>query len=106
MTDERKVDMNTIREQIMALLEQKDWDARALSQRLGVREKEVYAHIPHVLKSAEAAGKKLIVLGPECMSCGFRFEGRKKDREKIGRPGRCPKCRAERITAPRFTILG
>jgi predicted Zn-ribbon and HTH transcriptional regulator len=97
--------MPTIRQQIMDLLEQKEWDARALSQRLGIREREVYAHIPHILRSAESAGKKLVISGPECMSCGFKFEGRKKDREKIGKPGRCPNCKAERIAPPRFTII-
>jgi len=98
--------MKTIREQIMELLEQKDWDARALSERLSIREKEVYAHLPHILRSVEAEGKKLVITGPECLSCGFIFEGRKKDREKIGKPGRCPECRGERITAPRFAIRG
>ena len=97
--------MTTVREQIMALLEQKDWDARTLSQRLSIREKEVYAHLPHILRSVEAAGKKLMVIGPECLSCGFTFEGRKKEREKIGKPGRCPRCKAERITAPRFKVV-
>lgn len=97
--------MNTIREQIMALLEQKDWDARTLSQRLSIREKEVYAHIPHILRTVEAAGKKFIIIGSECLSCGFQFEGRKKERGKIGKPGRCPKCKAERITPPRFKIV-
>lgn len=98
--------MSTIREQLMALLEQKDWDARMLSQYLRIREKEVYTHLPHIARSAEAEGKKLVIVGPECLGCGFRFEGRKKDREKIGRPGRCPRCKGERVTAPRFTIRG
>jgi predicted Zn-ribbon and HTH transcriptional regulator len=96
--------MKTFREQIMTLLEQKEWDVRALSERLSIREKEVYAHIPHIVRSVEAAGKKLVITGPECLNCGFIFEGRKKDREKIGKPSRCPKCKGERITPPRFAI--
>jgi predicted Zn-ribbon and HTH transcriptional regulator len=96
--------MKTIREQIMAFLEQKEWDARALSERLGIREKEVYSHLPHIARSLETAGKKMIITSSECLACGFIFEGRKKSREKIGKPGRCPKCKAERITAPRFAI--
>ncbi|MFZ2920940.1 MAG: transcriptional regulator [Desulfosalsimonadaceae bacterium] len=79
---------------------------RAISQRLCIREREVYVHLPHILRSVEEAGKKLVVIGLECLSCGFKFEGRKKEMEKISKPGRCPKCRAERITTPRFAILG
>lgn len=96
--------MSTIRQQLMALLKQKDWDARTLSQHLGVRERDIYSHLPHIRRSAEAAGKTFVVFGPECLQCGFRFAGGKKERDKTGKPSRCPICKSEHITAPRFMI--
>lgn len=73
---------------------------RDLSQRLGIREREVPAHLAHLARSLRACGECLVVEPAACLECGFRFE----HRERFARPGRCPRCRAERISAPRFRI--
>lgn len=84
----------------MELLEKQECDARIISQNLKIREKEVYQHIPHIIRSAAAAKKKLIITPSQCNSCGYHF----KDRKKPSKPGRCPECRKERIDPPRFKI--
>ena len=93
--------MSTIRQQIIHLLEAKTGDARMISQSLGVSEKDVYAHIFHIRKTVAAMGKSLVVTPARCISCGYEFETRK----KITKPGRCPRCKKERIDPPAFQIV-
>jgi predicted Zn-ribbon and HTH transcriptional regulator len=74
--------------------------ARDLSQALGVREKEVYAHLPHVARSVQKDGMQLLISPVACLACGYRF----KNRKRYTRPGRCPQCKATRIQTPLFII--
>jgi len=92
--------MATIRKQIIDLMAHGEWDARGLSQTLGIREKEVYAHLPHILRTLTAMGKTLKIIPAQCVACGYEFSAR----QKPSRPGRCPKCRQERIDSPRFKV--
>ncbi|MCF8111079.1 MAG: transcriptional regulator [Desulfobacteraceae bacterium] len=92
--------MATIRQQIIELLEHDEHDARRLSQSLGISEKEVYAHLPHIAKSLSKQGKKLRTEPAECIGCGYRF----KNRQRVTKPGKCPVCKSERIENPRFCI--
>jgi predicted Zn-ribbon and HTH transcriptional regulator len=39
---------------------------------------------------------------PMCKTCGFQF----KERTKLKPPTKCPRCRKEAITEPRFWIEG
>ncbi|MFP4194976.1 MAG: transcriptional regulator [Desulfobacterales bacterium] len=92
--------MTTIRQQIIRLLEQDENDARGLSQSLGISEKEVYTHLPHIAKSLSKQARKLETLPAQCIGCGYRF----KNRQRITKPGKCPLCKSERIESPRFRI--
>ena len=92
--------METIRKQIIELLEKEKCDARMISQRLGIREKEAYDHIPHIIRTVSAMGKTFTLTAAQCIVCGYEF----KTRKKISKPGRCPVCKKERIEPPRFQI--
>ena len=71
-----------------------------ISQMLGIREKEVYEHLPHVAQSVAAQGEKLVILPSECLKCGYVF----KDRTRFTRPGRCPRCRETHLQSPAYEI--
>ncbi len=92
--------MSTIRQQIITVLENGDHDVREISQLLGIREKEVYGHMTHIEKTLSAQGKKLILTPASCVECGYAF----KRRSRPERPGKCPRCKSERITNPRFSV--
>lgn len=92
--------MQTIRKQIMEVLNKKEMNARDLSQTLGIREKEVYEHLSHIAASVTARRKKLIIIPAECLECGFVFEKRK----RFTRPSRCPHCKSEHIQNPMYQI--
>jgi transcriptional regulator len=90
----------TIRQIITGLLLEKDRTAKEISQTAGVREKEVYEHLPHIARSAAAVGKKLLVLPFRCLDCGFRFE----ERKRFTRPSRCPRCKKSHLEPPFYRI--
>jgi hypothetical protein len=89
----------TIRQKMVDFLLQGPLTALELSQLIHVSEKEVVKHLPHVAKSA-AHDHKLAITPARCEACGFIFA----KRSRFSCPGRCPRCKSERITAPVFFI--
>jgi len=92
--------MRTVREQIMDCLGEGSMSAIEISQELGIREKEVYEHLPHIARSAAAKGKRLVILPSRCLICEYVFE----DRKRFTRPGRCPRCKGTHIQRPAYEI--
>jgi hypothetical protein len=92
--------MASTRKQIIELLEKEECDARMISQKLGIREKEAYDHIPHIIRTVSATGKTFTLTAAQCIDCGYEF----RDRKRASKPGRCPACKKERIESPRFSI--
>ena len=93
--------METIRQQIIVLLIEGEMSARELSQAVGIREKEVYEHLPHIARSLAVQKKKLIIQPAQCLSCGYIFE----DRKRFTRPGRCPHCKKSHLDVPTYRIF-
>jgi len=83
-----------------ALLEVQTMGARDLSQELGIREKDVCTHLEHIQRSVSRQGKRFEMTPCQCLSCGYVF----KDRSRVGKPGRCPKCRQSHIQGATFHI--
>ncbi len=90
----------TLRQQIMAVLKEGEWGVRELSQQLGIAERDVIAHLPHVQRSLAGSGARLVIREAFCWACGFTFKGR----GRFTRPGRCPRCRRTRIEPPAFHV--
>lgn len=90
----------TARMSLRDALSDEPQNARELSQRASLSEKEVLEHLPHLARSLSAEGRVLGILPARCKSCSFHFEA------DIGRarPSRCPKCKSERIEAARFSL--
>jgi len=91
----------TMRQKIFLLLSEREMSAREISQTIGIREKEVYEHLPHIALSAMAQKRKLVVLPFGCMSCGYVFEQRK----RFTRPSRCPRCKKTHLETPVYRIV-
>ncbi len=86
---------------ILTLLEKRRHTALEISRLIGIKEKEVYQHLPHIEKSVKGRGRRLNMTPYYCISCGFKF----KDRKRFYPPGRCPLCREERISEAFFGIM-
>ncbi|MGB5617651.1 MAG: transcriptional regulator [Desulfobacterales bacterium] len=92
--------MKTVRQEMIALLEADELTAKDLSRNLGIREKEVPAHLVHIERTVESQGKKIVIRPSRCLNCGYLF----RNRRRFSRPGRCPRCKATRLEAPVFRI--
>lgn len=86
---------------MVTLLFQEVCSARDLSQMLGIEEKEVYSHLSHIQRSVASQRQRLVVIPSRCLVCGYVFDKRK----RFTRPGRCPRCKAERIQEPRYQVV-
>lgn len=93
--------MQTVRQQMIALLSETVSSARNLSQLLSIQEKEVYGHLPHIARSVAAQKRRLVVIPSQCLSCGYVFN----DRKRFTRPGRCPRCKGERVDEPKYQVV-
>lgn len=100
MAPENNTYPNTIRRQIIALLGEREMNAREISQALGIREKVVYEHLTHIARSVAAQGARLLVLPIKCLGCGYVF----KDRRRFTPPGRCPRCRKTYLERPTYRL--
>jgi transcriptional regulator len=91
----------TPRQQVKDLLMATPLSSRQLAKLVGITEREVEDHISHIIKSVARDRSLRFNLEPcKCSHCGFSF----RDRSKITRPSRCPRCHSEAITAPQYGI--
>lgn len=89
-----------MRRKILALLTDRPLTARQISALVGIPEKEVSTHLPHIRRTTGALGGSLEVTPARCKRCGYAF----RKRERPTRPGRCPVCRGESISEPMFAV--
>lgn len=90
----------TLRKEIIAVLERFPMTAKDISREIGIPEREVYHHLNHIKKSISKKGLALEVTPSECKNCGFVF----RKRERLEKPSRCPICHKQSITEPFFSI--
>ncbi|MBI5454877.1 MAG: transcriptional regulator [Deltaproteobacteria bacterium] len=94
----------TARQRIIEALKGGMLTAKDISRAVGLKEKDVIDHLPHVAKSIEArkgGGVRFIVEPSRCLDCGFVF----RKRERLKSPGKCPICKGEGITEARYGIV-
>ncbi|MDR3568693.1 MAG: transcriptional regulator [Syntrophobacteraceae bacterium] len=92
--------MNTVRQDIIALLSGEKNGAKAISKIVRISEKEVYLHLEHIARSLKSRGEKLKITPARCLECGFVFESR----NRFTAPGKCPVCKGEHIQDPLYAI--
>ncbi len=92
--------MTTIRKQMMHLLSENRYRAKEISQALGIPEKEVSDHLRHIALTVGRLGRKLSIEPAMCLSCEYLF----RDRKRLSKPGKCPRCKGQHIREPRYHI--
>ncbi len=92
----------TIRQRIIEALRGDMLTAKDISKAVGISEKEVHEHLPHIARSAASqVNGELAVEPSKCLECGFVF----RKRTRLKTPSKCPVCRSEEITETRFGIV-
>jgi predicted Zn-ribbon and HTH transcriptional regulator len=92
--------IETVRRRLLRWLDEDEYDFEALRDALDLGVRDLERHLRHVEKTLRARGSVLRVTAPHCRDCGFGFPGR--TAKHLHPPGRCPRCRGERIDPPRF----
>jgi predicted Zn-ribbon and HTH transcriptional regulator len=70
-----------------------------LGQLLDVKPKDVAEHLQHLLRSIKHDGYRAVIEPAECRHCGFEF-----GKDKLIKPGKCPKCQHTWISEPRIHL--
>ena len=92
----------TVRQRLVRWLSRYSYDFEQLRHALEVSARDLEDELRHVERSLRRQGRKLVVDGPTCRECGFGFPGRAA--RHLHPPGRCPRCRSQRIEPPKFRI--
>jgi hypothetical protein len=89
--------MTTRRQLIARLLAAGPWSFEELKRELGIPGPELEEDLRHLERSGRASGSRLQVEPARCRACRFTLRGRP---GRYHPPGRCPRCRSERIAGP------
>jgi len=87
----------TIRQIMASLLETGQWSARELARELVLTPREAEDHLAHLKRSQK---HRFRISPARCQGCGFSFS----NRDRLAAPGRCPRCRQQRIQGPWFHL--
>jgi predicted Zn-ribbon and HTH transcriptional regulator len=91
----QNADVVTSRRQLIDLLSHEPRTASSLARELRLPRGDIAGELRHALRSAIAAGHRIVVIPARCKDCGFQFDG-----DRIGKPGRCPSCKGSRLFEP------
>ncbi len=99
MSEEQK---QTPRQTMLELLQTGEWSAWDLAQELHIPARDVEEHLTHLIKTVgHLPEKRFVIYSSVCRDCGYTFSTRR----RLTQPSRCPQCRSENISPPRFHIL-
>lgn len=88
----------TRRQQIIEVLQNNKQTTQQLANYFQCNLKDIIEDLEHIQKSIKP--KKLKISPAYCRSCNFVF----KERSKISKPSKCPRCKSEWIEAQMFWI--
>ena len=89
----------TLRKHLIEVLSAEPRSVSRLARELRLPRGDVEDALRHMLRSARAAGHRIVVVPARCRSCGFTF-----DEDKLTKPGKCPSCRGSRIFEPQISL--
>lgn len=89
----------TFRKDLILVLSLQPRSVSSLARELGVDRRDVEDDLRHMIRSARAAGHRVIVEPARCRACGFTFGD-----DKLSKPGKCPQCRGTRLYEAQIRI--
>ena len=89
----------TLRKHLLEVLSTEPRSVSRLARELRLPRADVEDALRHMIRSARAAGHRIVVVPARCRSCGFMF-----DEGKLTKPGKCPSCRESRIFEPQICV--
>lgn len=87
------------RKELLTILTVQPRSVSSLARELGLKRGDVEDDLAHVIRSARAAGHRVIVQPARCRACDFTF-----GEDKLSKPGKCPACRGTRLYEAQISI--
>ncbi len=79
----------TFRKDLLQLLTTEPCSVSSIARELRLPRRDVEDDLRHLIRSARAAGHRIVVEPARCRACGFTF-----GEDKLAKPGKCPACRS------------
>ncbi len=89
----------TVRRQLLELLTREPRSVSSLARELGLTRRDLEDSLRHMIRTARAAGHRIVIVPARCRVCQFVF-----DESRLTKPGKCPSCRKSRILEPQIVI--
>jgi predicted Zn-ribbon and HTH transcriptional regulator len=80
--------MMAFRKDLFSILSVEPRSVSSLARQLGLERGDVEDDLWHLIRSARAAGHRIVIQPARCRTCGFTF-----GEDKLSKPGKCPDCR-------------
>lgn len=90
----------TFRKDLVTILSAQPRSVSSLARELGLKRGDVEDDLRHMIRSARAAGHRVVIEPAQCRSCGFTFGD-----EKLSKPGKCPRCRGTWIYEAQVKVM-
>ena len=87
------------RKDLLSVLADRPRSVSSIAREMGLKRADVEEDLRHLIRSARAAGHRIVVAPARCRSCGFTF-----GEDKLSKPGKCPSCRGTRIYEAQVSI--
>jgi predicted Zn-ribbon and HTH transcriptional regulator len=78
----------TFRKALVEVLTASPRSVSSIARELGLKRGDVEEDLRHAIRSARAAGRRVVIEPARCRGCGFTF-----GEDKLSKPGKCPKCK-------------
>ncbi len=88
-----------LRKDLIELLKNSSMDLVDIARHLEVPQKDAEDDLRHLIKSLKHADDRLVITPAYCRKCDFEF-----NKDKLHKPGKCPKCHGTWIQGPLFDI--
>src|SRR5439155_20578233 len=92
-------DLMSVRRDLVKMLSVQPRSVSSIAREMGLDRGDVEDHLRHAIRSARAAGHRVIVEPAKCRQCGFMF-----NEDKVSKPGKCPECRGTRLYEAQIRI--
>ena len=87
------------RKDLIALLTTQPRSVSSIAREMGVTRRVVEDDLRHAIRSAQAAGHRVLITPAQCRQCGFMFGA-----DKLAKPSKCPSCKGTRLLEAQISI--
>jgi transcriptional regulator len=92
--------VDVFRKHLLQILTVAPRSVSSIARELGLKRGEIEEDLHHMIRTARAAGHRVIVEPARCRTCGFLFAD-----DKLGKPGKCPACRSTWLFEAQVSVL-